>query len=63
MTPVGGTAAPEVGWGTCRTPDHLDTASGLFGDRDYNVNRNGNRTQLVADGETTVTGKSVPEVT
>ena len=49
------TGAPSVSQFTYDTLDRLDTASGRFGDRDYNLNRNGNRTQLVADGQTTVT--------
>jgi len=50
-----GLPSPKLIDATYDNLDQLDVASGLFGDRDYNVNRNGNRTQLVADGEITVT--------
>ena len=47
--------SPKLVNGTYDNLDQLDVASGLFGDRDYNLDRNGNRKQAVADGETTLT--------
>ena len=54
--------SPKLVNGTYDNLDQLDVASGLFGDRDYNLDRNGNRKQAVADGETALTPRLSEEL-